>query len=212
MTIKLTHLGEPLIAEILSSLTKRGELARVRCAKSGTRLVDDLKSAVPQFLPDEAVLRIESAGRTFYCDGAQTVDILCAGEGLAVAMEAKLGDTRMTLGAFRARFCGKCRISRHGTPKLNGSMVAVLDGYIPFTRGRTVAAAEAKTWPLSKIWWLVVRRSVYEKWDGKLPTRRARVLVFDDLVRLYGDRHEFDALVRRVIGGKFAANWSLGLE
>jgi hypothetical protein len=39
-----------------------------------------------------------------------------------------------------------------------------------------------------------------------------RILLFDELARLYGNRAEFDHLVEQVVGTNFATAWKLDLE
>ncbi len=105
MPIELTHIGEPIVAAMLSSLARRDLLGNVQCRASHASLAQDAGTTTPEFLADEARLTVVSAEQRYSCDGAQTVDVLCAGPERAVAIEAKLGDTRMTFGAFRERSC-----------------------------------------------------------------------------------------------------------
>jgi len=181
----------------------------VSCAATGTSLACDLDTALPEFLADQAVLRVRSAEQTYSCDGAQTVDVLCVGQQHAVAMEAKLGETRMSLTEFPKRFCGQCGISGHADPRLTGNMIAVLDRLLPFANGRVFATVGDRSWPLSAHWWLVVRGCVWRSWANHPPVRLARILVFDELARLYGGPHEFDDLVRHVVGHDFGNRWNI---
>ena len=143
---------------------------------------------------------------------SQTVDVLCAGRESAVALEVKLSDTRMTVQAFQERFCHPCGISGHSDGRLTGSMISVLEGLLPFADGHVSAVRGDRTWPLSQKWWLIIREQVWGKWKNRLPVRSARVLVFDDLARLYGTRGDFDELVHRIVGAEFSKRWKLELS
>ncbi len=211
MTIALSHLGEPLIAEMLSSLSERSLLGQVRCAATGVTLAEDLGGERATFLPDQALLRLEAEGLAIACDGAQTVDILCIGQDRAVAMEAKLGDTRLSKVAFRNRFCGLCGVSGHRQPRLTGSMTAVLDGLLPFAASR-IAFTQDQAWELPEHWWLVVRERIWINWRQSSPVRFARILPFDRLAQLYGNQVDFDQLVQRVVGNEFSAHWDLSRQ
>jgi hypothetical protein len=213
VTIELSHVGEAVITELLSRLSAKGRLDRVCCNATGASLVSDLDPTWPRFLADAAQLRISSDEVTYSCcDGAQTVDVLCVGQQRAVAIEAKLGLTRMSPSEFPKRFCHPCGVSGHADPRLTGSMIAVLDRLLPFTNGRVVATVNDQSWPLAPNWWLVLRAPVWRGWAARLPVRFARILVFDELVALYRGRGEFDDLVRHVVGTDFASRWGLELD
>jgi hypothetical protein len=117
VTIELSHLGEAVVSELLTRLSVMGRLDRVLCKATGTSLASELDTGSPRLVADQALLRVHSDKVTYSCDGAQTVDILCVGQQQAVAMEAKLGVTRMASGEFPKRFCGPCGISGHADPR-----------------------------------------------------------------------------------------------
>jgi hypothetical protein len=178
MSLKLTHLGELLIAEMLSSLTERRKLDRVRCARSKVRLTEDLQTDAPKFLPEKARLCVQAEARTYSCDGAQVVDVLCACNDHAVALEAKLGDTRMTPREFKDRFCRPCEMSKHQPSRLRGRMVAVLDGSLPFASSQVLALVDQRALPVDGNWWLVIRRNAWSGWENcELPVRHAHIVV-----------------------------------
>jgi hypothetical protein len=215
--IKLTHVGELLIEAMLRLLKERRKLDQLRCARTDTKFTKDLGTGAPTFLPEKALLRVRTKETTYSCDGAQAVDILCTCNNHAVAIEAKLGDTRMTRDAFKKRFCDPCEVQERHPSLLKGSMVAVLDGDLPFRRPQVFATTGEGTWPLSENWWLVIREHIWkDSWDkpkGRpLPVRHARILVFDERVRLYGTRAEFNQLVREVAADDYSAAWNLNFE
>jgi hypothetical protein len=150
----------------------------------------------------------------YACDGAQKVDVLCTGNGNAIAIESKLGETRMTPAAFRKRFCDCCAPSKHSSPRVNGSMVAVLERNLPFEDTTLVAKIDGTRWTVAKPWWLVVRQSVFNGWQdpAQLPIKSGRILLFDSLARIYGSRRQFDQMVQRVVGVDFAGRWEIPLN
>src|SRR5438093_9186753 len=102
MSIKLSHVGEVLIAEMLTQSALRRQLNQFRCAVIGVSLADDIQNQgldLPaRFIADEASLSLRCGGNTYSCDGAQTVVVLCAGQNdCVIALVAKLGVSRLTL-------------------------------------------------------------------------------------------------------------------
>jgi hypothetical protein len=210
VTIELSHIGESLIAEMLSRLSAQGQLQQVCCAVTGIDLTYDLGAASGSFFPNQASVQIHSHGQTFFCDGAQKIDVLCVGEEGAIGIEAKLGETRMSLSEFPKRFCKSCEISGHIDPRIKGNMVAVLDGSLPFEDRRILATLGNRSWPLPMHWWLVIRERVWTSWMRSVPLRFARILVFEQLARLScRTATEFNDLVLQVIGKDFAEPWKI---
>lgn len=219
MPIELSHIGEDLVAEMLSSIAQRHELDRVVCAVTGRSLAEDIREVG---LGESLTFRAEDASLVVYddtlpyaCDGEQRVDVLCTGEDKAIAFEAKLGETRMAVAEFRKRFCTRCEKSKHTDSRLSGSMIAILERSLPFDGAPTlVAEVEDARWTLAQSWWLVVRQSIFNKWHRaeNIPVKAARVLVFDTLAQIYGSRQQFDQMVQRVVGSDFAGRWSISLN
>ena len=221
MAIQLSHIGEDLIAEMLDSLAHRQELSQVKCAITGRSLADDIREGSLgdsiTFRADDASLVVCNNGLAFACDGEQTADVLCTGAERAIAIEAKLGETRMGASDFRKRFCVRCEKSKHSDSRLSGSMVAVLERSLPFEgTSELVAHVDGGQWTLAEPWWLVVRQVVLNRWrrSNDLPVASARFLVFDELAEVYasGSHQKFDQLVKRVVGSDFARRWKLSLN
>lgn len=217
MPIELSHLGEDLIAEMLNSLAVRQELSRVTCAITNRSFAQDILDChlgdSPVFLAEDASLEVRHGDCTYACDGEQKVDVLCVGDGHAIALEAKLGQTRMAFAEFRRRFCGQCKTS-HAESRLSGSMIAVLERSLPFEGTSSLAAhVDDSQWSLAIPWWLIVRQSVFQKWakTRDFPVT-ARVLVFDHLAQLYGTKQQFDQMVQRILGRDFAGRWGVPLR
>jgi hypothetical protein len=213
------HIGEELIARMLTDIASRDLLGDVHCELTGRTLLLDFADCGLldgfELHTDSASLRIDTTEGDFECDGAQTVDILCTGERRALAIEAKLGDARLGPNDFRQRFCVPCEVSRHKDRRLRGNMIAVLERSFadecPTSTGIT-CTANGSSWPLSVAWWLFLRRPVILQWkrftwEGVL-SNAARIGEFDRLVEIYG-RDRFDALVRDVVGQDFAQRWRL---
>jgi hypothetical protein len=219
MPIELTHIGEDLVAAMLESLCHRNELSRVVCDVSGCTLAADIEESglgnAVHFRADDANLMVESGKRTFSCDGEQKVDVLCAGQNRAIAFEAKLGIERMGAADFRKRFCTRCERSKHADDRISGSMVAVLERSLPFEEDCNLVARTGKgQWHVARPWWLVLRESIVTKWrkSGNFPVTSARIVSFDALAGLYGSKHQFNQLVKRVVGLDFAARWGITLN
>lgn len=214
MPLQLTHIGEDLIAEIFVTLAQRGDLSSVSCAFTGRTLAADVEeyalSHPLRFCANDALPQIRANNQVYTCDGEQTVDVLCLGGAHAIAVEAKLGETRMSSGEFKKRFCLPCEPSRHSNLRLRGSMVAVLDRSLYFDGPyQLVAQIDDREWTVASAWWLVVRQSVLGRWVKRpeFLSPSARIVAFDTLVRQYGSQQEFDQLVVRVVGTDFARRW-----
>jgi hypothetical protein len=216
MPIELSHLGEDLIAEILRSLAKRRDLGQVMCAVTGQSLEQDVRDFglgdLVNFRADDALLTVHNCTRAYDCDGEQKVDVLCTGNGRAIAFEAKLGYTRLGSADFRKRFCTPCVVSAHSNLRVSGSMVSVLERSLPFDGGvELIAHVAAAQWTIARPWWLVLRQKVLDRWrsNNGVPVTAARLLSFESLAEVYGSQREFDQLVRRVVGGDFFERWKI---
>lgn len=218
LSIKLSHIGEPLVAQLLESLNKRGALDRVRCARTGRSLSDDIQAAELEppvsFRAVDATLVIHAADISYDCDGEQKVDVLCTGGQRAIAIEVKLGESRMGRALFLKRFGLQCEQSKHAKSSLRGSMVAVLERSFQFEASRVVAKVNSEGWEVATLWWLVVRRRILDTWlkSGIPVTDNARLLVFESLADTYGTKQDFDKLVSDTVGSSFADAWGLGLR
>ncbi|NUQ72765.1 MAG: hypothetical protein HUU21_04340 [Polyangiaceae bacterium] len=218
MHFELTHIGEALVAEMLQRIATRRDLMMLRCEHSGTSLGDDVAaldpSSAPRFIPEGGRVEASHAGGTAMCDGEQRIDVLCAGRTSALAMELKLGETRLSPGAFASRFLCPCTTSRHAPPRISGKMPAVLERLLPSPFETLHAVIGAERYALANHWWLVLRAKVWNSWAKRaagspLPTRLARVLLLENVVRVYGGADPFDDLVRELVGSDFAAKWGV---
>jgi len=213
LTIELFHIGEILIAEMLSRVSARRQLHQVSCAVTGINLASELGAASAEFFANQALVKVHSGKQTYSCDGAQKIDILCVGEERAIAIEAKLGETRMSRSAFLERFCGSCENAGHRDPRIKGNMIALLDRQFPFKSGQICASLGNRSLTIAEHWWLVVRESVWINWASISPLRSARILVFEQLARVScRTACEFDDLVLQVVGNDFADRWRIRFD
>jgi len=208
---------------MLARLAAQGQLSRITCARIGTSLAADLThSGVTEplrFVADQATLRVEAPNVTLQCDGFQRLDVLCAGSnGRGLAVESKLGITRISASAFADRFCRACTSSGHGDPRLRGQMPALLDRKIELpeesqSQTTLIATVADESWTVAQNWWLVLRREVLERWPlASLSLRYARIVAFEDLARACGSAADFDTLVHSTVGTDFARRWRIDFE
>lgn len=157
-SLKLHHIGESLVSAILQDLADKGKLRNIGEALASSGLSGPLK-----FTPDKAYLLLECDAEQYRCDGAQKADILCTGSGdKAVALELKLGFTRMSATAFEDRFLKPISRSGHADQRIKGSLAALLDRRIEGKPEdiKIQASIGIQRWEVAEPWWLVVRRSV----------------------------------------------------
>ncbi len=101
-------------------------------------------------------------------DGASRVDVvLWIRPNLAVALELKLGATRLTKTRIEDEFLQDCRTS-HSDQRIAGNMMAILDrrfGNVASANGLSVEL-ENDVVPLSRDWFVITRQSVLDRWVG----------------------------------------------
>ena len=144
------------------------------------------------------------AGRAF--DGAARVDVIVAlSDGRAVPFELKLGSTRLTKSRVDTEWLAECQPS-HADSRWSGNMMAILERKFsgvsdPCELVATVAqlaVTVARTFVLTRDWFVVARRSVISRWKRAPPafSSNARLLAFEDIVDDLGGKVAFNALVR----------------
>jgi hypothetical protein len=220
--LKLHHIGEPLVARMLQAIDAAGLLSTLVCERTGVSIESDIVAEGLQppveFLPERASLGVSTDSRRWMCDGAQKVDVLCAGKSnRAMAFELKLGEERLRTNEFKKRFLNECSRS-HGDSRLKGTMIAVLDRRLSQFESAALHASIARqdqadeVWEVVRPWWLVVRRSVWLRWEqsGVPGLNHGRVLVFENMVREFGGKTAFNDLVRELVCGSFFEEWRLG--
>ena len=197
--IALTHVGERLIAEMLTrEASVRGVL--------GDGLGVDVSRRVAR-----VEVSLASYGKLRF-DGASRIDVaLVNGEDKRlIACEAKLGATRLSRNAFE-RFLAPCGTSHEGA-RVKGSMPAILERKLPRVSGSpslTARAAEGE-YVVEERWALIVRRRTAEGWTRRgrpSLSERCAVVSFEDLVHAYGGPRAFNALVRELLEVDYFAEW-----
>lgn len=206
-SLKLHHVGESIVSEMLQDLADKGNLGDLGEALASSGLSGPLK-----FTPDRAYLLLEWNAEQYTCDGAQKADILCVGSGdKAVALELKLGLTRMSATAFEDRFLKPISQSGHADKRVKGSLAALLDRRVEDKAEgiRIQAFIGSQRWEVAETWWLVVRRSVWQRWaETRMPNlRHGRILILDDLVQNFGGKEDFNSLVRELVCADYYDLW-----
>ena len=212
--LKPYHIGELIVGAMLTQAADR--LGEFRPRKADQTLGESLAMAglaEPfSFSPDAPALRVEDAvGNVWALDGMHRVDVLATGTSdVGVAFEIKLGLDRLTPAEVGKRFQKRCSLSKHKTPRLNGSMVAILERRFPFQHQR-VTCGTSPIVELALDWWLIVRDEVWRRSGQQLGDQltRGKVLIFEDLVDFFGGEQAFDSLVLEVVGSGFYREWSL---
>ena len=205
MSLKFTHLAEPIVTEIANS--KRMEFLDAL----GLAAIADLDfvASLKQFAFEECSL--ESHGGYLF-DGASRVDVvLWIKPELAVACELKLGTARLTARRFETEFLVDCRES-HGGKRLAGNMMSILDrrfGDLAPKDGLSVWLDDACI-PLARQWHLILQPSVISKWrNGESPAFSAQTncVSIKNVVDTYGDSVDFNKLVKKQIDFDYYKSW-----
>ena len=216
--LKPYHVGELIVSTILARISD--SLGNFRPTTVGQTLGESLFAAglaAPfSFSSEEPTVRVEDTeGEIWALDGMHRVDVLAIGtSGVGVAFEVKLGLDRLTTSQIRKRFQKECSWSKHKpTPRLNGSMVAILERRFPF-KHRRVTCGTSPAVELARDWWLVVREGVWRRSGQQLGAQleRGKVLIFEELVDFFGGEQVFDSLILELVGSGFYSEWNLKRE
>jgi hypothetical protein len=219
--LRLTHVGEPLVAAMLQRLADEERLSEIVCRRIGPpsgdeRLGSGLEriglKAPFEFLAEEAKLHIATSTGRYVCDGAQKVDVLCVGlNAVAAAFELKLGINGLGASVFAKRFCKGCDVV-HG--RVKWPMVSVLERRVNGVAPDFVlrASGRDRLWKVAKNWWLVMRTAVWAQYEirGKPPLEHASVILIEELVELFGGQGCFNALALSLLGNDPFSAWHLG--
>lgn len=215
--LKPYHIGELIVCAIFARIADR--LGNFRPMKAEQTLGESMATAglaAPySFSPDAPAVRVEElAGNVWALDGMHRVDVLATGtSGVGVAFELKLGLDRLTPAEIGKRFQKACSRSKHKPPRLNGSMIAVLERRFPFEHKR-VTCGTSPAVELARDWWLIVRDEVWRHSGQQLgdQLKKGKVLILEDLVDFFGNEQAFDSLVQELVGSGFYREWNLQRE
>lgn len=201
--IQLSHIGEVLISKILAA---SDEAMRVTCG-------DFVEHAKPFHVEQE--LRLNKCGSLRF-DGVHKVDIsiLNPNTHTCFPIEAKLGLDRLGKSEFGKRFLTVCGTS-HKNTRVKGNMISILERYLPAQcEGQTLSVTFGDNrYALSEKWTLISRQAVIDKWltSGKpCLSQNCKIVSFEDLVRIYGGKTEFNQLVSDVISMDYYTEWKCG--
>jgi hypothetical protein len=164
------HMGEALVAELLHRLGTSIEDLRAVDPHSGTkqpikRLVSSFAGASPVAVRANAPLDALSSSVCF--DGMHDIDCAIEFDTSVVALELKLGATRLRLEEFRERFADKAPRLTHGGRRISGSMVAILD-HNGDDVAKTKLTLRSGGKPIQQQWGLVVARQTMNTWSDNV--------------------------------------------
>ena len=217
------HLGEPLISAILQSLADNSRLSAVPCYSPSNGQSETFAEflarkgvTLPVKLYDNVGLApVEHAGTSVLFDGLSRVDCLITDDARGIAIEVKLGKSRMAAGEFSNRFFTSCDWSNHVPPRIKENMIAILDGrFTQLDLVNTTLVAEVSdsiSCQIDPEWIILIRREVWNKWRSSPPqfNRPCRTIVFEELVPAVGGSVEFNCIVADLVGDEFAQAWDL---
>jgi hypothetical protein len=205
MKILLSHLGEVIVAEMAQR--KRRETLN---ALGMTELADlEHVYEIDRFAHHECRLAPHDK---YIFDGASRVDVvLWIKKHLAVALELKLGKTRLTKTRIDGEFLADCRLS-HNDSRLAGNMMAILDrrfGNLAPKDGLSVELHDHVV-PLAETWFIVTRQTVLNNWfdDGR-PTfsENTECVAIGTLVEAFGGKTAFNNLVTELLEIDYFDAW-----
>ncbi len=195
--VQLEHVGEPLLTKMYES--------------SGAVRKELLGEEVQAYQSAKHEVPLKSwNGRIF--DGVHRIDVAALDSEAAscVAIELKLGLSRMSNAAFTKRFLAGTS-SSHAGKRVKGSMVSVLERLSDESANVPIYAEyEGRRCTLARQWVLVVRAQVANQWSrGERPALSSycRLVVFEDLVEVFGGRQRFNQVVASLLAGDYYAEW-----
>ncbi len=205
MPISLSHLGEVIVAEMAQ---------RKRCetldALGLTDLVDlDHVRSVDRFAHFGCRL---DRHNNYVFDGASRVDVvLWIQQNLAVGLELKLGETRLTKTRINREFLVDCKLS-HNDSRIAGPMIAILDrrfGTFAPKEGLSVCLDNTVV-PLARDWFIITQRTVLDRWvDDARPdfSVNTKCVAIGTLVEAFGGRCPFNELVAELLQFDYFDSW-----
>ena len=217
------QIGEPLVEALLNQIHSAGNLRGLPCQNSATGTIKTLEELIVAIGIEAPILfyrnvplqQVVFAEQEYRFDGMSRVDCLVARGSAGLAIEVKLGISRMAPGEFRRRFLRPCAGRSTQRARIKGNMIAVLDGCFS-TAGfadLSLTAAPNVGQPLTLVqsWVLLIRHKVAKAWAENPPKfrRDCWILQFEDLVRAVGGQKEFDRVVSVIVGDQFAAAWDV---
>ena len=221
--IQPTHIGEPLVARLLSGIAAGRGLAAVQCecdgintTCAGSNLQTTLDNLAPNqswtFAPNVQLQPLQYGSHELKFDGAHQIDCLIHSGNCGLPLEIKLGKKRLNANRVNSEFLRSCfpRCDKHGKHWMKGNMMAVFERNWPSElAGQDLCAANSGSPVLSLDWWLVVRRRIRDNWSATRPTfgSNVHIVSFESLVALFGTSSDFNALVDEMVKSDYHADW-----
>jgi len=205
MPISLSHLGEVIVAE----MAERKREAMIHAL--GLTNCADLHHVrgIEKFAFSECKI---AKHHGFIFDGASRVDVaLWIQPQLAIALELKLGETRLTKTRIDDEFLIDCRLS-HNKSRIAGNMMAILDrrfGNFAPPDGLSVELG-SKAVTLSRDWFVVTRQCVLDRWGGDARpnfSANTKCTTIQGLADAFGGREPFNALVGKLLDIDYFDTW-----
>lgn len=147
-------------------------------------------------------------------DGQHQVDVaLWVKPKSAIALELKLGVTRVDRNSFKERFLTPCGRS-HGGLRIKGSMIAILERRferLSVDEDLCVNLTDKKTVKLASTWGLLMQQSVIDNWQDGLKTLSGHAVLrsVQELVHDCGGKRKFNSLVKKVVNFDYFDEWNL---
>jgi hypothetical protein len=130
---------------------------------------------------------------------------------LAMALELKLGATRLTKTRIDDEFLSNCRTSHNGS-RLAGNMMAILDrrfGDLAPEDGLCVELGDANV-TVAREWFVVTRQTVLNRWVGDARpcfSVNTKCVAFGTLVAAFGGKNAFNGLVAELLAIDYFDTW-----
>jgi hypothetical protein len=205
MSLTLSHLAEVIV----SGMAERERKATVDALGLAESADLEHVQSVEKFAFHECNLA-NHCGYDF--DGASRVDVvLWIRKDLAVALELKLGMTRLTRTRVDGELLLDCRTSHNGK-RIAGNMMAILDrrlGTIASADGLTVIL-NGDAVKLSRNWFVVTRQCILDKWVGDSQpdfSQYAKCVTIGELIAAFGGKHTFNPFVRQLLDIDYFKEW-----
>lgn len=198
--IQLNHVGEHLISAIIN---RSADIKLVMQSVFG--ISPEHLLAVPE-------IRLDRCEHLIF-DGAHKIDIslLDMRNNTCIPIEAKLGLDRLSKSEFEKRFLKGCHTS-HNETRIAGSMISVLERLLPpeCNDKQLSVIYEGQRFTLSNQWGLISREKIFNRWNqGSFPKLSAncRHLKFEELVRKFGSKDNFNSLITELLDVDFYSQW-----
>lgn len=200
INVKLTHIGEILVKEILID------------SEAVVKLVcpNIFLSASPNYTV-ETELKLKPYG-TLNFDGAHGIDVAILDHNTrkCYPLELKFGKSRLAKGEFERRFLRGCRVTNNGG-RIAGSMISILEQKFSKECGNFPLEVEHEGDPytVSDKWTLICLKIIFDGWEkrGEPELKKCNQVFLEDLVQEFGGKKRFNALVKTILKGDYYSEW-----